>query len=157
MKPTTKHTITMLLASLVTITAAFGQQTTNHPASLEERRFAALAMVESATKAHPEGDDMAIGRDGERSRWQMLESVWEGETTLPFAVAASNVFTAKNVAVAVQSKRVANFVARYHRQPTDCEWALLWQKPSRVLHPKPVESERAQRFANLVASKNSLQ
>lgn len=118
-------------------------------------RFVVLARVESATKAHPEGDDMAVGKDGERGRFQAMEYVWKGATNIPFAM-ATNAATALAVAQAIQAGRTQRFVARWKRQPNDAEFYLLYHRPATVLggrKPTAKERERATRFANLVNSK----
>lgn len=38
--------------------------------------LAAVAEVESGTAAHPRGDDLAIGKAGEVSRYQMSRALW---------------------------------------------------------------------------------
>jgi hypothetical protein len=105
-------------------------------------RFEALSQIES-------GDcDTCLGASGEVSQYQILPLVWRQYTKLPLA-AASNSLTARNVAICVMENRVWHFVKKQHRQPTDSEFYLLWHRPARVDHPRPVELERAQRFSNL--------
>jgi len=97
-------------------------------------RLSALSMLESGD------NDLAHGRSGEVSRFQMLKSVWKAHTRLPLAQ-ATNAITAQSVAVAVMKERVAGFIARHHREPTDAEFYKTW-------NPR-CPDETAQRFANL--------
>jgi hypothetical protein len=105
-------------------------------------RWSALSQIES-------GDyDTCIGASGEVSQYQILPSVWRQYTKLP-VTAAVNPLTARNVATCIMQSRIGIFVKQKHRQPTDIEFYLLWHRPSRVNHPRPIELKRAIRFANL--------
>ena len=128
-------------------------------------RFAVLARVESATKAHPEGNDAAVGASGEVSRYQIMPSVWAEETrnvvVYPLGhpdqlrkQSPTNAMDALEVAILIQSHRTESFERLHKRQPTDAEFYLLWHRPATVLggrKPTAKEMERAQRFANLCA------
>jgi hypothetical protein len=110
-------------------------------------RFAMLSEIESGD------DDRAIGLRGEISRYQMKQAVWSAHTSLPMS-AARNPFTAQSVARAVAGERCAAFAAKFHRQPNDFEFYVLWNAPACYLDgpvkiiPKEV-FDRAERFARL--------
>ena len=111
-------------------------------------RFEALSQIESGD------NDFAVGKDGERGRYQESELVWH-EMYSPrwwsrFPQQITNSDYSLIAAKQVMLKRTQHFIATHHREPTDFEWYLLWHRPARVLNPKPVEAARAQRFANLV-------
>lgn len=120
-------------------------------------RFEALSQIESGD------NDLAIGTSGEVSRYQILPAVWQ-ETTNELVTVEHHYLDfsptvqldAKIVAETIMIHRWKGFLSKYHRDPTDQEFYLLWHRPARVLHgadhrPRAVEAERAQRFANLCA------
>jgi hypothetical protein len=122
-------------------------------------RFEALSMLESGN------NDFAIGKDGEVSRYQITKSNWKIYTNCNDAVmfktgpkfvcdfSPTNQDEALEIAEHIMADEVygdEGFWVKHHREPTDFEWYLLYSKPFRVLHPKPKEAERAQRFANLM-------
>jgi hypothetical protein len=102
-------------------------------------RFEALSQIES-------GDcDVCVGRYGEVSRYQILPSVWRQYTKLPLG-AATNPFTARNVAEAIMADRARGVMW------TDSLWYMVWHRPGRIFKPTAREADRAQRFANLCQS-----
>jgi len=109
-------------------------------------RFDALAMLESG------GNDRAIGKAGEISRFQVLPAVWAATTTVP-ANRACVPADALLVAKSIMSRRIAHFQRQFHRQPTDFEWYCLWTRPSEIARPSKAVSERAIRFQNLRAKR----
>jgi hypothetical protein len=106
-------------------------------------RFKALSMVES-------GDcDTAHGQSGEVSRFGITPDNWK----LPLS-AASNPFTAVNVAMAIMRDRCAAFENKFHRPTTDFEFYVLWHRPAvflshRIRHLTLKERARAEQFENL--------
>ena len=115
-------------------------------------RFAVLSRVESATKAHPDGDDQAVGAAGERGRYQETEAVWR-EFNPTNCWQNFHYLTNSNFALAsvqgVMANRSLQFKSRTGRWPSDFEWYLLWSSPSRVDHPTKFKASVARRFANL--------
>ena len=110
-------------------------------------RFEALSQIESGD------NDFAIGKDGERGRYQESQSVfreYNPKNCWPNFKYLTNADLAWGSACGVMLIRDSDFKEKYRREPTDAEWYLLWHRPSRPLHPKPIEAARAQRFANLV-------
>ncbi len=109
-------------------------------------RWQALSQIES-------GDcDTCIGPDGEVSRFQILPSVWRQYTNLPLR-AAKNPFTALNVSKAIMRDRLTTTFGGQKEQVgnwiSNERFYLFWHRPGRVMHPKSMEWDRAQRFANL--------
>ena len=108
-------------------------------------RFAALSQLET-------GDcDACVGAAGEISRYQITVTEWKAHTKLPES-AATNPFTARQVAAQIQDERCVRFITIKHRQPTDVEWELLWNRPATQLggrNPTAKEIDRANRFNNL--------
>lgn len=101
----------------------------------------AIAQVES-------GDNPAkIGRQGERTRWQIRQTEWEHWSTRDFNQADDA--EGRRVAASLLSSRIHAFELRHQRAPTPPEIYLLWHRPARVLSASPAEKERAERFANL--------
>lgn len=107
-----------------------------------ERRLECLAMVETG------GNDSSVGRDGERSRYQITPAVWREYTSLPMS-SSTNPLTARAVVVKIMDKRLKGRVV------TDSQWYLTYHRPERRNHPKPIENDRALRFQNLCQSKTT--
>ena len=110
-------------------------------------RFSALSMIESGD------NDQAHGRGGELSRYQFSPAV-----IAEFKIDVTqlqNPAYARSQAIRVMDYRCSAFDLRYHRQPTDVEFYMLWHRPDRVFHPLPRELERATRFANLVSHQDT--
>ena len=101
-----------------------------------ETRLRALAEIETGTK------DLAIGRAGEVSRYQISPGVWIQYSHLP-QTAAVNPFTARNVVIKIMADRTHGQIV------TDSQWYLLFHRPARVNCPKPDERDRAERFSAL--------
>jgi len=120
--------------------------TIHNPRSPVPARFQALWTVESG------GNDMALGAAGERSRFQISPSVLRENGFKLTTADLSNPLTAYQCAAAIMQRRVGRFTATAGRQPSDFQFYLLWHRPARVNSPRPIERERAQRFANLVAA-----
>lgn len=116
-------------------------------------RFEALSMIESGD------NDKAIGAAGEISRYQITPEIWKSNSNVKVFplnhpelvrnISATNQRDAFEVAYDIQIHRILDFEKKYHREPTDAEWYLLWHRPARVLNPRPKELERAIRFSNL--------
>lgn len=51
------------------------------------REAASIAIAETATTAHPLGDDAAVGSHGERGRYQFQKQLWQQISYLPFEFA----------------------------------------------------------------------
>jgi hypothetical protein len=97
-------------------------------------------------------DDRAPGAAGEVSRFQILPSVWRQYTSLPLS-AASNPFTALNVARAIMEDRASRILHTQLSALNPQQFYLLWHRPGRVVNPRPLELDRAQRFENLIRVK----
>lgn len=109
--------------------------------------LAALAMFESGN------DDLARGKDGEVSRYQILKSVWHNHTP---SRAYDSKEIGETVARAELTKRIDNFVRETHRLPDYREVYALWTKPSMLRNvrfnvdrmPQYIR-KRCSRFKNL--------
>lgn len=88
-----------------------------------------------------------IGRDGERTRWQIRRTEWEQRSSVPFWQADD--VEGRRVAALLLSSRIREFEEKHTRPPTPEQVYLLWHRPARVLSPTPAEQKRAERFANL--------
>jgi hypothetical protein len=108
---------------------------------IPESWLRALALVES------NDNPRAHGRHGERTRYQITQAVWRKHSQRPMSKAGENEIRA--VVLEEWWDRVDRFRARYGRAPTPVEGYLLWHRPARVRSPRPVELERARRFAAL--------
>ncbi len=109
-------------------------------------RMTALAAIESG------GNDHAVGRAGEVSRYQIKPLEWWRVSTTPLSQATEPA-AALTVTRRILDNRCAAFAARFHRAPTDFEFYVLWNAPNQLLlgnGPTAVVRERAERFANLV-------
>ena len=102
-------------------------------------RWTALAMVESG------GNDRAVGRVGEISRYQIRPELWAGGNPLDADTALAN-------AQHIMAVRMALFQQSHRRLPDDFEFYILWNAPGQLAHPHRVVTERARRFVNLVNS-----
>lgn len=131
-------------------------------ALLFARRLAALSMIESGD------NDRAIGSAGEVSRYQIMPEIFAQYFFVvkpPPDIAASrlkagarNPFIARNIATAIMRDRSKAFEARYHRDPSDFEFYILWARPACLLGPGITHAgrrllDRAHRFANLCSRK----
>ena len=116
-----------------------------------------LAMVETGAKdARRSAADSVRGAAGEVSRFQILPSVWRQYSS---SHDYENPEVAWTVAERILTERTKWFHQETGREPTALELYLLWHKPttfktagfsaSRV---KALYKQRAERFANLVAS-----
>ena len=115
------------------------------PTGREYERFKALGMLETGN------NDYAIGKKAkEVSRYSIKPGVWyEFAGALPLS-SAVNPFTAVQIGEALMQPRIAHFVKKHRRQPTDMEWVLLWHCPARVDHPTVDDRDYALRFSNLL-------
>lgn len=86
-------------------------------------------------------NDFAIGKHGERSRYQITEATWRHYTSLPFDCASDSV-VAHNVAKRILEYRIARFIKRKRRQPTPQEIYRLWNPGA--------NKATCERFENLV-------
>lgn len=112
---------------------------------LSAAHFMALGQIESGD------NDMAVGKWGEVSRYQILPSVWEHYASKTFThPIPSNQEQAKNVAFAIWTDRIEWFERTHHAEPNNVELYLLWHRPANVHSPMPKDLDLAQRFANLV-------
>lgn len=100
-----------------------------------EREAAAIAIAETATAAHPHGDDAAVGGHGERGRYQFQKQLWQQISYLPFEFAHDPV-ASKRVAL-----RALEWLERRLRTHQDIIHsrvyliALAWHAgPQAVLH-----------------------
>lgn len=100
-------------------------------------RFAALSMLESGD------NDLARGRAGEVSRYQIMPAVWREYTLQPIS-SATKADAAEIVAKVIMADRLPESV-----KVTDRQFYLLWHCPARVNQPTKADAARAQRFANL--------
>jgi len=107
-------------------------------------RLDALWMMETG------GNDQAIGKAGERSRFQVKGDVWQ---TVTRSRDYARPDTARMVASRVMGRRVSAFASQFGRQPTDFEYYALWNAPTQVMSGRvsPKVSARCQRFCNLCA------
>ena len=99
-------------------------------------RFAALSMIESGD------NDLAIGRCGEVSRYQISPGVCRQYEKSCDSL--TNPLPARALAVRIMQDRTAQFTAVHQRAPTDFEWYLLWHRPGRVMDPTRREKDRWQ-------------
>ena len=106
--------------------------------------IAALGMLESGN------DDAAVGKKGERTRFQMMPNVIAHYPDL--AKDPTNAKLAEKYTLQEWSHRIFHFEAEFNRVPTVKEIALLWHCPARVLHPNAEERGYAERFSNLFDS-----
>ena len=97
-------------------------------------RMAALSMIESGD------DDLAIGKAGEISRYQLTKHTWRVTTALPLSSAVNPQLAYQVASCAILVRKNA-FIASHHREPTDKEFYRLWNPHC--------PNETAQRFANL--------
>lgn len=105
-------------------------------------RQSALSMLETGN------NDRVVGRAGEVSRYQVLQSEWR---TVTNSTRYFDPKTATSVMQALIARRVQQFQAVHRREPTDFEFYVLWNAPAQAFRGRvsPVVAERAQRFSNL--------
>lgn len=112
-------------------------------ASMGMDRLSALSMLETGN------NDRMVGGAGEISRYQILKSEWRSVTK---STRWTDPQVAKAVTLRLIDRRVKQFRAKYHRDPSDFEFYVLWNAPAHVLvrgKVSKVVAERAQRYANL--------
>jgi hypothetical protein len=105
-------------------------------------RWTALAILESG------GNNRAVGRVGEISRYQIRPKLWSDGSPLDARVALANAWR-------IMSARVTAFEQSHGRTPNDYEFYVLWNAPAQINRPHWVVAERARRFVNLVSYTNS--
>lgn len=117
-----------------------------------ERLATCIAMVETASTAHPQGDDLAQGKHGELGRYQIQKQLWQQVSHLPFECATDPV-AARKVAI-----RHLEWLERKLKDHESLERsrvyliALGWNAgPQAVLHVFATRNQRdyAQRVENL--------
>lgn len=108
-------------------------------------RLAALSQIETGD------NDRAIGRVGERSRWQVRPEILQAHRIS--LAQARNPAVVKPLVRSLLADRSRQFAARYRRPPTDFEFYVLWNAPAQVLEDghriTAAVTERARRFSNL--------
>lgn len=104
-------------------------------ASLIER----LSLVESGD------NDMARGRHGERSRWQIMGYVRRNYPNVVW----SDPQAARRCVVQELNQRSAHFMGTHGKWPTPFQQAVLWHHPSYADHPTTSDTEYAQRVLNV--------
>ena len=116
-----------------------------------------LAMIETGAKeARRCAADLVRGSSGEVSRFQILPSVWRQYSK---SRDYENPEAAWVVAQNVLATRAQAFHEKTGRDPSAMELYLLWHKPTLFkaagfspTRMKKIYQQRAERFANLVAS-----
>lgn len=102
-------------------------------------------------------DDNAIGKQGERSRYQILQSTWYQYTSLDFHNYCYHYETASSVARIHLSKIILKFHNDANRKPTPAELYVIWNAGYSYYFHKRFDIERvpktlynrAKRFSNL--------
>jgi hypothetical protein len=89
------------------------------------------------------GDDRAVGRAGEVSRYQIRPELWLGGNPLDGCTSLAN-------AQHIMFSRATAFERSHGRSPDDFEFYVLWNAPAQINHPHRSVAERARRFVNLV-------
>ncbi len=111
-------------------------------------KLAAISMLETGD------NDRAVGKAGERSRYQLMPSTWRMYTTQKDY---TNPVLAAKIAARHLEALETNFRAKTHREPTDFDRYVLWNAGenyyARVNHDPGrvhrVIRERAERYVNL--------
>jgi len=116
----------------------------------------ALAMVESG------GNDRAVGRAGEVSRYQIMPRLWRQAVRGRPARVASDAATARQVATTLLEGRLARFKSATTREPTAREVYALWNAPGlleregwRYERLPRVVRQRCDRFAQEISRRQS--
>ncbi len=113
---------------------------------------AAMDRLDALSQIESHNNDLAIGRQQEVSRYQVLPAYWaqariEWDPTDPQL--------AKEVVSRIMQARCRVFKERYHRLPDDFEYYILWHRPACYIgrpQPRPLttaEADRGHRFAHL--------
>jgi hypothetical protein len=117
----------------------------------------ALAMVESG------GNDRAVGRAGEVSRYQILPRLWRQAVQGKAEREAHEAATARQVATTILEGRLARFRAATAREPTAREVYALWNAPGllerkgwRYERLPRVVRQRCDRFAQEISRRQSI-
>jgi len=111
-------------------------------------RWLALAKFES------NNNDLAVGRAGEVSRFQITPALWKANAAA--GSSPRDARTAGRVARSIMDERCVAFERHRHRRPSDFEFYVLWNAPAYLLQGKPVShtvAGRARRFCRLVATR----
>lgn len=111
--------------------------------------LACLSMIESGD------NDLAVGKHGERGRYQISEEVWKEYDWwhMDFKTHARERYWSDIIAETILKVRTQGFQRLFSKDPTPFETYVLWNAPAQIGHPSPVVSEKAQRFENLVKDK----
>jgi len=114
-----------------------------HSADVSPRVLDAISVVETGQR------DWVVGKNGERSRWQISQSTWRAYSRQPWPPSSRG--AARAVAVAILSHRIHSFAARFGRLPNAEEIYCLWHRPAWVAsyRTRPLIAKRCHRFAML--------
>lgn len=117
---------------------------------IPEAWFKALAQVESG------GRDAAVGRHGERTRFQILPRTARG---VGKSVCGLNAAESRKVAETIWRPGIARYIRATKRHPTACDAYALWHRPGafqkagyRIDRLPRVVRERCSRFSALAKS-----
>jgi hypothetical protein len=107
----------------------------------------AIAQVETGDATHPQGNDAAIGKHGERSRYQIIERVWRAWTDRPFVECTTKPILARYVANAELQWRMNRLTESRRNDPI---WvAVAWHSG--------LSRAKTGRFRSLLHAKESLE
>lgn len=117
----------------------------------ERPSLKALAMIESGV------NDYAVGKKGERSRYQISKATWKESSNRPFSFAYREDF-ATEAAIHYKNRIANRFMQECGHYPTDLDFYVMWNwgpKKYRAVkynyHKVPaVVRDAAQRYSNLV-------
>lgn len=117
-----------------------------------ERLADCIAMVETGNAAHPNGDDLALGKQGELGRYQIQKQLWQQVSHLPFECATDPLASRK---VAIRHLEWLDRKLTAHKSLERSRVYLIalgWNAgPQAVLHVFATRNQRdyAQRVENL--------
>lgn len=117
----------------------------------EQAHLRALAMIETGI------DDYAVGKKGERSRYQFSKATWREVSNRPFSFAHRVEFSTE-AALHYTNKLRNRYMQEQGVFPTDAAFYVMWNWGPRkfkavgydMTKVPPVVLDAAQRFSNLV-------
>ncbi|MGA2244718.1 MAG: hypothetical protein ABSH48_06960 [Verrucomicrobiota bacterium] len=120
--------------------------------------LSAMERIDALSQIESRNNDQAIGRQQEVSRYQILPVFWGQATGWNKQVSPTDRSAAKSVVDWIMGPRCQQFQTRYHREPTDFEYYILWHRPACLVgrpiprHLTSAEEDRGRRFASLCQS-----
>lgn len=100
-----------------------------------------------------------IGKNGERSAYQISKHVWKAYSKKPFTVASTKegIFEVKHVVTAHMTWLAIHFIKHTNREPSPFDIAVMWNAgfdyyKQRGFNPKRIKNSQVRNYAERVSN-----